>query len=249
MEGDLKMEFIKNNQVLKIKITYDDGACSFDDFIQNSGLERISDYQWIVIKNPDEKRFTADDLKNAESVQNYMDELDLSVIDRMDLTQKEAEELRHSLNWGLVHDVGIARKGLLSLSFVEWYASLNCESGGDDWADVMADYKNIARGDNGEYAEIFIQGTDEVHIAEIVNDFVMYAFECPYYFSIDLIDAESGDSIDDDSLGGIYDDSYQLEYLFETITESLDNMPKLDKELRNIAVDELSKMDYSSVNW
>lgn len=243
------MMFIKNNQMLEIKIAFGEGSIFFDEFIENAELERVSDYQWLAIKNPDEKRFSADDLKNAEIVQDYMNELNLSVIDRMDLTDEEAEELRHSLNWGLVHDVGIARKGLLSLSFVEWYAGLNCESGGDDWADVMADYKNIARGDNGEYAEIFIQGTDEVHIAEIVNGFVMYAFECPYHFSIDLIDAKSGDSIDDDSLGGIYDNSYQLEYLFETITESLDNMPKLDKELRDIAVDELSKMDYSSVNW
>lgn len=243
------MMFIKNNQVLEIKIVFDDGSIFFDEFIENSELERVSDCQWLVIKNPSEKRFSADDLKNAEIVQDYMNELNLSVIDRMDLTDEEAEKLRHSLNWGLVHDVDIARKGLLSLPFVEWYASLNCESGGDDWADVMADYKNIARGDNGEYAEIFIQGTDEAHIAEIVNDFVMYAFECPYYFNIDLIDAESGDSIDDDSMGGIYDDSYQLEYLFQTITESLDNMPDLDKELRDMAVDELSKMDYSVITW
>ena len=243
------MMIIKNNQVLEIKIAFDEGSIFFDEFIENAELERVSDYQWLVIKNPSEKRFSADDLKNAEIVQDYMNELNLSVIDRMDLTDEQAEKLRHSLNWGLVHDVDIARKGLLSLPFVEWYASLNCESGGDDWADAMADYKNIARGNNGEYAEIFIQGTDEAHIAEIVNDFVMYAFECPYYFSIDLIDAESGDSIDNDSLGGIYDDSYQLEYLFETITESLDNMPDLDKELRDMAVDELSKMDYSAITW
>ena len=156
------MMFIKNNQVLEIKIAFDEGSIFFDEFIENAELERVSDYQWLAIKNPDEKRFSADDLKMRK---------------------------------------------------------------------------------------FFIQGTDDAHIAEIVNDFVMYAFECPYYFSIDLIDAESGDSIDDDSLGGIYDDSYQLEYLFETITESLDNMPDLDKELRDMAVDELSKMDYSAVNW
>ena len=240
---------IKNNQALEIKIAFDEGSSFFDEFIENAELERVSDYQWFVIKNPNEKRFLADDLKNAEIVQDYMNELNLSVIDRMDLTDEEAEKLHHSLNWGLVHDVDIARKGLLSLPFVEWYASLNCESGGDDWADAMADYKNIARGDNGEYAEIFIQGTDEAHIAEMVNDFVMYAFECPYYFNIELTDCSTGDVIDDDSLGGIYDDSYQLEYLFQTITESLDNMPDLDKELRDIAVDELSKMDYSAITW
>nr|DAV58307.1 MAG TPA: hypothetical protein [Caudoviricetes sp.] len=243
------MSFIKNNQVLEIKIAYDDDACFFDDFIQDSGLERISDYQWIVIKNPGAKRFTADDLKNAESVQDFMNELDLSVIDRMDLTDKEAESLYHSLNMGLFHDVEIARKGLLSLPFIEWYASLNDYVGGEDWEKAMTDFKNIARGDCGEYAEIYIQGMTEEDSDALTEDFETYAYKAPYYFTIDLIDAESGDTIGDDSLGGIYDDSYQLEYLFLHITESLDNMPNLNKELRDMAVNELSKMDYSSIEW
>lgn len=243
------MSFIKNGQVLEIKIDFDEESCFlFNDFVENEVIDEISDYQWIVIRNPDEKRFSADDLKNDESVQKYMNQLDLSVINRMDLTDEEAEILHHSLNIGLAHDVEIARKGLLSLPFIKWYASLNGYEGGENWKEAMADYKNIAHGACGHYAEIYIQGSNEEDSEALTKDFETYAFQTPYYFTIDLIDAESGDSIADDGLSGIFDDSYNLEYLFEVITESLDNMPDLNKELRDIAVNELSKMDKSSIN-
>ena len=244
----MQMIFVKNNQVLEIKIDFDEEGCFlFNNFVENEEIEEISDYQWIVIKNPDEKRFSGDDLKNADFVQAYMNQLDLSVIDRMDLTDEEAEILHHSLNMGLAHDVEIARKGLLSLPFIEWYASLNGYEGGEDWKEAMADYKNIARGACGNYAEIYIQGSNEEDSEALTKDFETYSFKTPYYFTIDLIDAESGDSTAADCLSGIFDDSYNLEYLFEIITESLDNMPELNEELRDIAVNELSKMDYSSI--
>lgn len=126
------MSFIKNGQVLEIKIDFDEESCFlFNDFVENEVIDEISDYQWIVIRNPDEKRFSADDLKNDESVQKYMNELNLSAIDRMDLTDEEAENLYHSVSMGLIHDVEIARKGLLSLPFIEWYASLGGYVGGE----------------------------------------------------------------------------------------------------------------------
>lgn len=242
------MMIIKNNQALEIKIAYDDGAFFFDEFINDEGFTRLSDYQWLVIKNPDEKRFTADDLKNAESVQDRMNELDLSVIDKMDLSDKEAENLYHSLNWGLVHDIDIARKGLLSLPFVEWLTSLDCHSSGEDWKEAMAEYRNIARGACGEYAEIYIQGSDEEETNFLVKQFSRVAYSSPYYFTIDLIDGKSGNIIDDDGLGGIYDDSMDLKDLKVFIHESINNLLELDEGLKQEAFEEIEKLDYLSIN-
>ena len=245
------MLLIKNNQALKIKIESDDmGHHLFNEFVENEELERVSDDKYLVIKKPDVKRFSADDLKLDSLVQDFIDQLDLSAIDKMDLTDEEAESLRYSLNWEMAHDVEIARKGLLSLSFIEWYSSLVCEIGGRDWSDAMADCKNIVRGNcSDEYAEIYIQGMDEEESNYLLKEFKTYAYNTPLYFKIELINSTTGDTIADDSLGGIYDSSYQLEYLFETIKELLNNMPELDKELKDIAIEELSRMDHSVVNW
>lgn len=247
------MMFIKNNQALEIKI-YADDDCGFlfNQFVENEGLEQVSDYQWLDIKKPDNKRFSADDLKSDYRVYELMDELASSVIDYMDLNEEEASILSREMNDNNGYSFEIARKGLLSLSFIDWMNNLAGEIGGNDWKEAMAEFSHIARGnDYSHYAVIYIQGIgdDEALIAEIVNNFKMYAFESPYWYQVELTDCSTGNVIDEDSLGGIYDDSYQLEYLFETITESLDNMPELNKELRDMAVDELSKMDYSSVNW
>lgn len=246
------MMFIKNNQALEIKIEFDDDCgFLFNQFVENEGLEQVSDYQWLDIKEPDNKRFSADDLKSDYRVYELMNQLSYTAIDYMDLNELEAAILFQEMDDNKGYSFEIARKGLLSLTFNDWMNNLAGEIGGDEWKEAMSEFSHIACGDDyGHYAVIYIQGIedDEPLIAEIVNDFKMYAFESPYWYQVELTDCLTGNVIDEDSLGGIYDDSYQLEYLFETITESLDNMPELNKELRNMAVDELSKMDYSSVN-
>lgn len=245
------MMFIKNNQALEIKIEADDIGCHmFHEFIEERKLYRVNDYIWTRFDKPDAKRFKPEDVETPNSVKAYMDELRLEAVDSMKLNEEEAAVLFQEMDENKGYTLEIARKGLLSLSFIDWANNLCGDEGGTDWKEAMAEFKLIARGnDSDEYAEIYLQGIDEEDAKYIVSDFKTYAYRTPLYFTIGLIDCLTGNVIDEDSLGGIYDDSYQLEYLFETITESLDNMPNLDKELRDMAVDELSKMDYSAVNW
>ncbi len=245
------MMFIKNNQALEIKIEADDvGYHMFHEFIEERKLRRVNDYIWTRFDAPDEKRFKESDLETANSIKAYMDELRLEAVDSMDLNEDEAAILLQEMDENKGYSLDIARKGLLSLSFIDWANNLCGDEGGMDWKEAMAEFKHVARGnDSDAYAEIYLQGIDEEDAAFIVSDFKTYAYQTPLYFSIELTDCSTGNVIDDDSLGGIYDDSYNLEYLFETITESLDNMPDLNKELRDIAVDELSKMDYSVITW
>lgn len=245
------MMFIKNNQALEIKIeACDIGYHMFHEFIEEHKLYRVNDYIWTRFDKPDAKRFQESDLQSPNAVKSYMDELKLEAVNSMGLNEEEAAILFQEMDENKGYTIEIARKGLLSLSFIDWVNGLCGDEGGSDWKEAMAEFKHIARGnDSDEYAEIYLQGMDEEDKKYIVSDFKTYAYQTPLYFSIELTDCSTGDVIDEDSLGGIYDDSYQLEYLFETITESLDNMPDLDKELRDIAVNELSKMDYSAITW
>ena len=246
------MMFIKNNQALEISIETDDiGYHLFHEFIEDRKLHRVNDRIWVRFNKPDEKRFTESDLQTPNSTKDHMDKLKLEVIDSMDLNEEEeAAILFQEMDENSGYSVEIARKGLLSLSFNDWVNNLWADEGDMDWKEAMSEFKHIARGnDSDTYAEIYLQGLDEEDEKYIISGFETYAYQTPLYFSIKLIDCSTGKAIADDLLGGIYDNSYNLEYLFETIMESLDDMSELDKDLRNIAVDELSKMDRSSINW
>ena len=74
----------------------------------------------------------------------------------------------------------------------------------------------------------------------IIKEFKIYA--------INLIDCESGDVISTNCIGGIYDDSYTLDYLSECITESLNAMPDLNEELRNEVMNKLKSINKASIN-
>lgn len=65
------MEFIKHNQLLKIRVSYDQDDYYFRDFIESEGLERINDgrnYEYIKIGNPEAMHYTASELKRDERV-------------------------------------------------------------------------------------------------------------------------------------------------------------------------------------
>lgn len=245
------MMLIKNNQALEIKIEADDiGYRMFHEFIEERKLLRVNDYIWTRFDKPDAKRFQESDLQSPNAIKAYMDELKLEAVDSMELNEEEAAILFQEMDENKGYTLEIARKGLLSLSFIDWVNGLFGDEGGSDWKEAMAEFKHTACGDyQGEYTEIYLQGINEEDMKYIAADFKTYAYKTPLWFSIELTDCVTGNVIDEDSLGGIYDDSYNLEYLFETITESLDNMPELNKELRDMVVDELSKMDYSVITW
>ena len=49
------MEFVKHNQLLKIRVEYDQDyvQIGFNDFIEDYGLERLSDWEWLKFGNPE----------------------------------------------------------------------------------------------------------------------------------------------------------------------------------------------------
>ena len=245
------MMIIKNNQALEIKIEQDALSCHFfHEFVEISGLERINDGTWLLIKSPDKKRFSADDLKSDYRVYEMMNELAYSAVNCMDLNEEEAAILSQEMDENNGYTFEIARKGLLSLSFKDWMDNLAGEKGGYDWKEAMAEFSHIARGnDYTEYAAIYIQGVSDDEAASIVNEFKTYAYHPRLWYEVTLIDCLTGDAISDDSLGGIYDDSFDLSYMKELLKETIDSMPYIDKGLKQEAFGEIEKLDYSSIEW
>jgi hypothetical protein len=242
------MMIIQNNQALKIEIQFDnDAACyGFEEFLKTEGFERLDNAVYICIKLPFSKRFAKNDLTTDSTVIKRLHALDLAAIDVMDLSDAEKQALEEALLNDTPFDVETAKRDLLSLCAEEWINNLIYDVGPTDWHDEMTGFGCCGHFNDGVVA--YVQGAaDETEEIDILNTFELYGFETPYYFAVDLIDCETGDVIDDASLGGIYDSSCQLSYLSESIAEALDNMTNINAELKTKALDELSKMDYSSI--
>ena len=65
------MEFVRRNQLLKVRVSYDQDDYYFSDFIESEGLERVNDgrnYEYIKIGNPEAMHYTASELKRDERV-------------------------------------------------------------------------------------------------------------------------------------------------------------------------------------
>lgn len=77
-----------------------------------------------------------------------MDELRLEAVDSMDLEEEEAVILFQEMDENKGYSLEIARKGLLSLSFINWANNLCGDEGGSDWKEAMVEFRHIAR-DNG----------------------------------------------------------------------------------------------------
>lgn len=242
------MMIIKNNQALKIEIQFDEDAAyyNFEEFLKMEGFERLNYKVYVCIKSPFSKRFTKNDLMTDVTVIKRLHALDLAAIDVMDLPDDEKQDLEEALLNDTPFDVETAKRGLLSLCVSEWINNLIYDVGSSDWHSEMTDLGSCGHFDDGVVA--YVQGaSDETEEIDILNSFEMYASETPYYFAIDLIDCKTGEMIEDVSLGGIYDNSYQLSYLSKSIAEALDNMTNINAELKTKAIDELSKIDYSSI--
>lgn len=128
------MMFIKNNQVLEIKIEADNIGCyMFHEFIEERKLYRVNDYIWTRFDKPDAKRFQESDLQSPNVIKAYMDELRLETVDSMDLGEEEAAILFQEMDENKGYSLEIARKGLLSLSFIDWVNNLCGDEGGSDF--------------------------------------------------------------------------------------------------------------------
>lgn len=245
------MEFVKHNQLLKIRVAYDNDMAyhSFEEFVEASGLEHLSAHEWLKISNPDAPHFTPDDLRRDDWVFEALEEVAPNIGDcaMPALTDEEFETLfSHVANaeWQEI-DLEVARRGLLSLSHVEWYESL---SKYDDLRDTLASYTYSASGYSQDaYARLYLIGMEEEEAEYIRKQFEVYCFEPAYYFRIELIDCKTGDEIEWDSLGGIYDTTSGFKDLKGYIVESLRSMDGLHPELMASALEAVNELEYSDI--
>ena len=244
------MDFIKNNQLLKVELSYDQdyGQIGFDDFIGDTGLERLSDWEWLKFGNPEAMHFTPDDLKTPTAVYEALEEVAMNVTESSmpDLTDEEFSDLFQAVadeDWQAI-DLEVARRGLLSMNHVEWYEALNHYN---DLRDILAPYTYTARGySQGDVAHLYLIGMDEEEARLITASFEQYAYDTPYQFRVELVDCQSGDTIDADSLGGIYDDA-DLTYLKEELEMSIKNLNGIDGEVMALAFDAIRPLDYTNI--
>lgn len=248
------MEFIKHNQLLKVRVSYDqDNGYHFEDFIECNGIERIGDgrnYEYIKIGNPEAMHYTSADLKHDERVIEELLLLRHAIGNTFmpALTLEEGEDLFDQVreeDWDSVN-FDTARRGLLSVNHLDWYAGISF------WDDVSAElrpYRYTVRGHSqGDGAYLYLLGMDEHEAESITKEFEQYAYDCPYQYSVELIDCETGETITDESLGGIYDDTFDLRYLKYELKATLNGMGEIHPELRDSALEAIAEIDYTDIN-
>ena len=244
------MEFIKNNQMLRVELTYDeDNGWHFEDFISMNGIERVSDREWLKISNPEAPHFTPDDLKNDSAVIDYLKEVAYGAdgFTMPELTDEEFESLfAHVANeeWQEIN-LDVARKGLLSMTHQAWWDSLNHNY--EDLSDILEPYTYTARGYcQSDFADLYLVGIDEAEARCIKADFELYAYDTPYRFSVELVDCQSGETIDQESIGGIYDDA-DLTYIKEELECAIKNLDGIDQAVMRLAFDAIRPLDYTDI--
>lgn len=251
-QGTKQMDFVKHNQLLKIRVEYDQeyGHIEFEEFVKSHGLERLSDWAWLKFGNPDDLYFAPDDLKTPTDVYEALEEVAYGVdgFAMPELTDEEFETLfAHVVNeeWQEI-DIETARRGLLSMTHQNWYDSLNHYN---DLRDILAPYTYKARGySQGDVSHLYLIGMDEHEAESLTKAFEQYAYECPYRYSVELIDCETGETITDEALFGIYDGSFDLRYLKCELKATLNGMGEIHPELRDIALEAVAEIDYTDIN-
>lgn len=246
------MDFVKHNQLLKIRVEYDQdyGQIGFNYFIEDNGLERLSDWEWLKLGNPEAMHFAPDDLRTPTSVFDALDEVSLCADEftMPALTEEEFTEIFSHLADGDVDSINleVARRGLLSMTHQKWYDSLNHYN---DLRDILAPYTYTARGHSqGDVSHLYLIGMDEHEAERLAKAFEQYAFDTPYRYSVALIDCETGETITDESLCGIYDDTFDLRYLKCELKVTLNGMGEIHPELRDSALEAVAEIDYTDIN-
>ena len=89
----------------------------------------------MIIKNNQalEIKIETDDLTSIDAVISALEVLDHAIVDSMDLNSEESEELMQATLNDAAFDIDVARRGLLSLSFSDWFDGLLYEPGSRDW--------------------------------------------------------------------------------------------------------------------
>lgn len=244
------MEIIKNNQLLRVELSHDNdgGIVAFEDFIRETGIEHIGGRGYLKIAKPEALHYKPEYLKHDGRV---IEELLLlrHVIGNEfmpALTQEEGEELFEQVraeDWDSVN-FGTARRGLLSVNHLDWYAGISF------WDDISAElhpYRYMTRGYcQGDYSYLYLIGMDEHEAEKLVADFELYAYDTPYQFRVELIDCQSGDTLDEYSLGIIYDDA-DLTHLKEELETAIKTLDGIDEEVMALAFDAIRPLDYQDI--
>lgn len=245
------MEIIKNGQYLKVELAYDNdgGIIAFEDFLRESGIEHMGGNQYIKIGSPDARHYRASQLAEDTAVWEELEVLRhnisndtmpaLTILDAWDLSEQvEAED------WENV-DMEVARRGLMSVTHQSWYDSLD-----DDCKEAeLRPYRYMTRGYcQGDYSYLYLIGMRDSDAKKLVADFELYAYDTPYQFRVELIDCQSGDTIDEASLGIIYDDA-DLAHLKEELESGIKNLDGIDEEVMRLAFDAIRTLDYTDIKY
>lgn len=246
------MQVIKNNQCLKLHVAYDQdsGINQFELFVEDTGLERLSDREWLKIGKPDSPHFTESDLRFDALVFTCLEEVAPAVSEYSmpALTSEEFEELFDHVSWQRWQeiDLEVARRGLLSMSRQAWYDSLGQYA---DLRDTLAPYTHNVHGySQGDYARLYLIGVNPLEAKAITREFEQYAYETPCYYSVELIDCETGESIAEDSLCGIYDDTSDLKHLKREMVASINALDGIDEEVKALALEAVNELDYRDID-
>lgn len=243
------MEIIKNNQLLRVELSYDNdgGIIAFEGFIRENGIEHIGGRDYLKIAQPKALHYKPEYLNSDDRIAEELELLRhnisnetmpaLTILDAWDLSEQVNAE-----DWEAV-DYETARDGLLSMTHQKWYDSLDDDSREAE----LRPYRYMTRGYcQGDYSYLYLIGMRDSDAKKLVADFELYAYDTPYQFRVELIDCQSGDTIDEYSLGIIYDDA-DLAQLKEELETAIKNLDGIDEEVMRLAFDAIRPLDYTDI--
>ena len=151
------------------------------------------------------------------------------------MTAKERQEWHDCLDWDWT------RYTLADVSWKEWYEVAQEEE--------CLPYRYTATGySQSDWAHLYLFGMDEKEAEALAKDFELYAYDCPYYYQVELIDCETGETITDESLRRIYDGTFDLRYLKCELKATLNGMGEIHPELRDGALEAVNELTYSDID-
>lgn len=150
------------------------------------------------------------------------------------MTEKERQEWRDCLDWDWT------RYTLADVSWKEWYEVAQEEE--------CLPYRYTTYGHSqSDWAHLYLFGMNLEEAEPLLLDFQLYAYETPYWYRVELIDCETGETITDESLGGIYDDTLDLRYLKCELRSTLNGMGEVHPELRDGALEAVNELEYTDI--
>ena len=151
------------------------------------------------------------------------------------MTEEERQEWRDCLDWDWT------RYTLADVSWKEWFEVAQEEE--------LLPYRYTATGHSqGDWTYLYLFGMEEEEAESLTKAFAQYAYETPCYYSVELIDCETGESIAADALGGIYDDTSDLKHLKSEMVDSINALDGIDEEVKALALEAVNELDHRGID-